>query len=190
MKNLATSSITYSTENLDAVLQTLQTEQKRRLTENKLAYYRPYPKQADFHAAGATHRERLLAAGNQLGKTLAGGFEAAMHATGQYPEWWKGKRFEKPTVGWACGVTGEVVRDTVQKILVGRVGQEGTGAIPKEAIAELVSARGIPELLDTIKVKHVSGGHSIIGLKTYASGREKFQGETLDWVWFDEEPPA
>src|SRR5262249_4684290 len=93
-------------------------------------------------------------------------------------------------VGWACGVTGEVVRDTVQKILVGRVGQEGTGAIPKDAIAELVSARGIPELLDTIKVKHVSGGHSIIGLKTYASGREKFQGETLDWVWFDEEPPA
>src|SRR5262249_15068014 len=85
MKNLATSSITYSTENLDAVLQTLQTEQKRRLTENKLAYYRPYLKQADFHAAGATHRERLLAAGNQLGKTLAGGFEAAMHATGQYP---------------------------------------------------------------------------------------------------------
>jgi phage terminase large subunit-like protein len=23
----------------------------------------------------------------------------------------------------------------------------------------------------------------------YASGREKFQGETRDWVWFDEEPP-
>jgi terminase large subunit-like protein len=129
-------------------------------------------------------------AGNQLGKTLAGGFEAAMHATGRYPDDWKGKRFDRPTVGWACGVTGEVVRDTVQKILVGRVGQEGTGAIPKDAIAELVSARGIPELLDTIKVKHLSGGHSIIGLKTYASGREKFQGETLDWVWFDEEPPA
>ena len=34
------------------------------------------------------------------------------------------------------------------------------------------------------------GGYSLIGLKTYASGREKFQGETLDFVWFDEEPPA
>jgi phage terminase large subunit-like protein len=87
-------------------------------------------------------------------------------------------------------VTGEVVRDTVQKILVGRPGRAGTGAIPKDAIVELVSARGIPELLDTIKVTHVSGGVSITGLKTYASGREKFQGETLDWVWFDEEPPA
>ena len=80
-------------------------------------------------------------AGNQLGKTLAGGFEAAMHATGRYPDDWKGKRFDKPTVGWACGVTGEVVRDTVQKVLVGRPGQEGTGAIPKDAIVELVSAR-------------------------------------------------
>jgi hypothetical protein len=48
--------------------------------------------------------------------------------------------------------------------------------------------RGTPDLLDTIKVEHVSGGQSIIGLKTYASGREKFQGETLDFVWFDEEP--
>ena len=62
-------------------------------------------------------------AGNQLGKTLAGGFEVAMHATGRYPEWWKGKRFDRPTVGWACGVTGEVVRDTVQKVLVGRTGR-------------------------------------------------------------------
>jgi len=129
-------------------------------------------------------------AGNQLGKTLAGGFEVAMHATGRYPDWWQGRRFDRPTVGWACGVTGEVVWDTVQKVLVGRTGQEGTGAIPKDAIAELISARGIPDLLDTIRVNHVSGGVSIIGLKTYASGREKFQGETLDYAWLDEEPPA
>src|SRR5919206_369765 len=72
----------------------LRAEQERRLIENRLNYYRPYPKQADFHAAGATHRERLLMAGNQLGKTLAGGFEIAMHATGRYPDWWTGKRFD------------------------------------------------------------------------------------------------
>ena len=59
------------------------------------------------------------------------------------------------------------------------------GAVPT---VETVTNAAV--MLDTIKVKHVSGGHSIIGLKTYASGREKFQGETLDWVWFDEEPPA
>jgi phage terminase large subunit-like protein len=174
----------------ERVLSALQAEQTRRRKEDRLRYYSPYPKQREFHEAGAKHRERLLMAGNQLGKTLAGGFEVAMHATGRYPDWWQGKRYDRPTVGWACGVTGEVVRDTVQKVLVGRTGQEGTGAIPKDAIAELVSARGIPDLLDTIRVNHVSGGVSIIGLKTYASGREKFQGETLDYVWLDEEPPA
>lgn len=100
-----------------------------------------------------------------------------------------GGKANASTVPLSAGpvVTGEVVRDTVQKVLVGRPGQAGTGAIPKDAIAELVSARGTPDLLDTIRVNHVSGGVSIIGLKTYASGREKFQGETLDFVWMDEE---
>src|SRR5215468_8118625 len=102
------------------LLQTLEAEKNRRLTEDRLRYYRPYPKQRDFHAAGATARERLLMAGNQLGKTLAGGFEVAMHATGRYPDWWQGKRFDRPTNSWACAVTGEVLRDTVQKVLVGR----------------------------------------------------------------------
>src|SRR6516165_9887074 len=155
------------------LLQTLEAEKNRRLTENRLVYYQPYSKQLEFHAAGANCRERLLMAGNQIGKTLAGGFEAAMHATGVYPDWWKGRRFGRPTVGWACGVSGEVVRDTVQRVLVGRSGSMGTGAIPKDAIGELVTARGIADLLDTIKIQHVSGGTSIIGLKTYLSGREK-----------------
>jgi phage terminase large subunit-like protein len=170
------------------LIESLRAEKSRRLIENRLAYYKPYPKQRDFHHSLA--RERLLLAGNQLGKTLAGGFEAAMHATGRYPDWWQGKRFDRPTVSWAAGVTGEVVRDTVQRVLVGRPGQAGTGSIPKDALGELVSARGTADLLDSIKVKHVSGGMSVIGLKSYQAGREKFQGESLDFCWMDEEPPS
>ena len=162
------------------LLQTLEAEKNRRLTEDRLRYYSPYPKQLDIHAAGSTHRERLLMAGNQLGKTLAGGFEAAIHATGRYPEWWTGRRFDRPTIGWACGVTGEVVRDTVQRVLVGRPGQIGTGAIPKDAIAELVSARGIPELLDSINVNHVSGGQSVIGLKKLSFGPREIPGRDVE----------
>jgi phage terminase large subunit-like protein len=157
--------------------------------EDRLSSYKPYPKQAAFHAAGATHRERLLMAANQSGKTLAGGMEAALHATGRYPDDWKGYRFDGSNIGWAAGVTGETVRDTVQRTLIGRTGQEGTGTIPKECILEMISSRGVPELLDIIRVRHVSGGVSTIGLKSYEKGREKWQGETLDWVWFDEEPP-
>jgi phage terminase large subunit-like protein len=129
-----------------------------------------------------------MMAANQSGKTLAGGFEVAMHATGQYPSWWTGKRFGRPIHAWAAGVTGETVRDTIQRVLVGRPGQEGTGSIPKDALAERVTARGISDLLDYIQVRHISGGMSTIGFKSYVSGREKFQGETLDLVWLDEEP--
>src|SRR5262252_2199504 len=89
----------------ERLLKTLEMEKARRLTEDRLRYYSPYPKQAEFHAVGATHRERLLMAGNQIGKTMAGGMEAAMHATGRYPDWWTGRRFDRPTNGWACGVS-------------------------------------------------------------------------------------
>jgi phage terminase large subunit-like protein len=157
--------------------------------QDKLSAYQPYAKQLEFHEAGAKHRERLLMAGNQLGKTLAGSMETAIHATGLYPSWWQGRRFDRPTYSWVAGTTGETVRDTCQRMLVGRPGQEGTGAIPKAAIVELVPARGIPDLLDSIRVRHVSGGISTIGPKSYLRGRESFQGETLDFVWLDEEPP-
>src|SRR6185503_18493901 len=89
------------------LLELLQ-QKKRRADRNRLAAYRPYSKQAQFHAAGKDNRERLFMAGNQLGKTLAGGAEWAIHLTGRYPDWWQGKVFNKPVRMWAAGVTGLV----------------------------------------------------------------------------------
>src|SRR5215207_10147595 len=83
----------------------------RHAERNRLSKYEPYPKQESFHRAGALHRERLLVAGNQLGKTFAGAAEAAMHATGRYPEWWRGRRFDHPIRGWVGSETSEVTRD-------------------------------------------------------------------------------
>lgn len=151
--------------------------------------YQPYPKQRDFHRAGLDYRERLLMAGNQLGKTLAAGMETAMHLTGEYPPNWPGRHWGRPVVGWAAGVTGESTRDNPQRILLGRVGALGTGAIPKDRILDTSSSRGLADAIDTIHVRHSTGGTSILQLKSYEKGREKWQGETLDFVWFDEEPP-
>lgn len=92
-------------------------------------------------------------------------------------------------VGWAAGVTGESTRDNPQRILLGRPGAWGTGAIPKAHLLETSSSRGLADAVDTIRVQHISGGTSTIQLKSYEKGREKWQGETLDFVWFDEEPP-
>lgn len=158
---------------------------------NKLRDYVPYPKQKAFHDAGNIEGiyERLLRAGNQNGKTWCAGFETAMHLTGRYPDWWQGRRFMHPTTGWAAGVTGESTRDNPQRILVGRVNEWGTGAIPAECIVKIQrKSHGIADSIDYVVVAHVSGGVSTVFFKSYEQGREKFQGETLDWVWFDEEP--
>ena len=178
----------------ELVIAALTAEKTRRLTENRLAYYKPYPKQLEFHAAGAIYRERLLMAANQVGKTLAGGGEGAMHATGRYPRDWKGHVFDKPTVAWVGSPTATTLRDNPQRVLLGRIGEHGTGSIPKDAIVELIPARNIADLMDTIVVRwggggDVQAGNSLIGLKSYEQGREKWQGETLDWLWDDEEPP-
>lgn len=163
---------------------------ERELARRRLEAYEPYKKQMEFHAAGNTHRERLFMAGNQLGKTMSGAAEMAIHLTGNYPDWWEGRRFTRPVTAWASGVTGESVRDTTQRLLVGRPGEYGTGMIPGASIiGEPKRAMGVPDLLDSVSVKHSSGGNSRLYFKRYEQGREKWQGETLDIVWFDEEPP-
>lgn len=167
-------------------------EAERRAAQDRLADYAPYPKQREFHAAGAVHRERLFMAGNQLGKTLAGACESAMHLTGRYPDWWTGRRFERPIRAWAAGVTAESTRDNPQRLLVGPPQQRelwGGGAIPGAAIVDTVGARGVANALDHVVVAHAAGGQSVLAFKAYEKGREKWQGETLDLVWFDEEPP-
>jgi phage terminase large subunit-like protein len=87
-----------------------------------------------------------------------------------------------------AGVTGESTRDNPQRILMGR-GEFGTGAIPKDKILDHTASRGLADALDTVHVRHSSGGVSTLQFKAYEKGREKWQGETLDYVWFDEEPP-
>jgi phage terminase large subunit-like protein len=157
--------------------------------EWSLLFYKPYEKQGEFHALGATKRERALIAGNQLGKTLGAGMEVAFHLTGIYPDWWKGKRFDKPIRCWIAGVTGESTRDNPQRILIGPVGNVGSGTIPKDLLLKTSAARGIPDAVETVLVRHVTGGVSQATFKAYSDGREKWQGETLELIWNDEEPP-
>ena len=177
---------------LKSELVSLLEEAKRRKDRRRLIEYRPYAKQRAFHASGADHRERLLMAGNQLGKTYCGAAEVAYHLTGRYPAWWEGKRWDRPTRWWAGSKTGEVTRDGVQRLLVGEPKNEaewGTGMIPADDLLDWSRRMGVADALDNVTVKHVSGGVSTLGFKSYDQGRQKWQGETLDGVWFDEEPP-
>lgn len=172
----------------------LEQEISYRAKHNKLKTYKPYPKQLEFHNAGKKHRERLLMAGNQLGKTLSAAAETAIHATGRYPNWWSGRVFTTPVDAWVSGVTGESTRDNPQRWLYGQLGQKGTGMLPLDSIKDASPRRGLADALDTLIVKWGGGGdvqqgESQIGFKSYDQGREKWQGPTKHFIWFDEEPP-
>lgn len=160
-----------------SILQMLEEMDKELASQDRLSDYQPYPKQLEFHAAGATYRERMLMAGNQVGKTLCAGMETAMHLTGQYPDWWTGKRFDRP-VRWIAGSeSSELTRKGVQRILLGPPENRaawGTGAIPKECIVGNPSMRqGVPDAVAGINVRHVSGQISNIQLQSYDQGRDR-----------------
>ena len=172
-------------QELQAALKQLQAEVRK----EGCRLFKPYGKQLDFIAATLTHRETLFSAGNQLGKTYAAANALAIHLTGEYPDWWTGRRWDRPIASWVGGVTNETTRDTMQRLLMGRPGSYGTGAIPADMIEGYTSARGVSDALDTAQVKYKGGGISTLTFKSYKDGREKWQGETLDIVAFDEEPP-
>lgn len=149
------------------------------------------PWQSQFHAAGASHKERMLLGANRPGKTEAPAAEIAMHLTGEYPDWWQGRRFHKPIEAWCCSPTNEVSRDVVQKKLLGGLDDAlGTGYIPKAKIVGKPQTRqcGISSVADRVRVRHVSGGTSICAFKSYEQGWRKFQGTEPEVIWMDEEP--
>ncbi|MCP5004279.1 MAG: hypothetical protein GY941_10110 [Planctomycetes bacterium] len=155
-----------------------------------------YAKFLQFFKAGATERERAVIAANRVGKSFGvGGYETTLHLTGDYPDWWEGKRFDHPVDTWAAGDTGETTRDIIQFILTGVGGEReggelGTGLIPFDSfVGEPSRKSGVAGSFDTVSVRHKSGGVSRLGFKTYDQGRRKFQGTSKHVLWFDEEPP-
>lgn len=148
-----------------------------------------YAKHLELFQAGSDHRERAFIAANRVGKTLAGAFELTLHLTGNYPDWWDGRRFSLPVIAWAAGDSAKTTRDIVQFALFGHMHDSGTGMIPKEKIARVTTKTGIADCLETIYVNHASGGISEVTLKSYDQQRDAFQGTNRHFIWLDEEPP-
>lgn len=163
----------------------------QQIASNKIVTYKPYPWQKEFHAAGKDNPERMLMAANRVGKTMSAAAEITYHLTGDYPEWWEGRRFEKPTLVWTGSPTNETSKDIVQNELLGGMGETlGTGWIPKSRLVGRPTTRqaGVKNVADTFSVRHRSGGLSLCVLKTYEQGWQKWQGTAPHVVWDDEEP--
>ena len=187
----------------------VRAERWRRQQNQILRYYpeagplrrQLYPKQLEFFRAGATHRERLMLAANRVGKTEGvGAYETTLHLTGRYPDWWEGRRFDDPIDAWAAGDTASTVKDIIQEKLLGRLLRRsgdaaneaaglGTGMIPGDLIRSVRPRAGVTDAIEVITVQHVSGGTSVLSLKSYEQGRTSFQGTRRHLIWLDEEPP-
>lgn len=180
-------------------LLSLLQERQRRTERRKLFTFYPdagplrrelYAKHLEFFAAGNDYRERCMLAANRVGKTEGvGGYELALHLTGRYPDWWVGRRFDRPVKAWAAGDTAKTVRDILQRKLLGPPGEHGTGLIPGDDLASTAPWAGVPEAIESIRVKSQFGGQSQLQLKSYDQKREAFQGTEQDIILLDEEPP-
>lgn len=139
-----------------------------------------HKKQLLFHKC--KKRNRWVFGGNRSGKTECGAVECLWILRGIHPY-----RKNRPNAfGWAVSLSQQVQRDVAQaKILK---------YLPKswiDGIVMLSGRRDSPSggVIDQIRIKNVFGGISVLGFKSCDQGREKFQGSSLDFVWFDEEPP-
>jgi len=157
---------------------------RRRKLRSKLDRYNTgkivHEKQLLFHKC--TKKNRWVFGGNRTGKTECGAVETIWLACGIHPY----KQNKKDVNGWVVSLSTRVQKDVAQKKIL--------SYLPKSYIEDIIMVNGkkqSPEngVIDTIVVKNSFGGKSYIGFKSCEEGRDKFQGASLDFVWFDEEPP-
>ena len=167
-----------SRETLLALLD-LKRELARRAAQPLMHYNRGrvHRKQIRFHRC--RKRNRWVFGGNRTGKTECGAVECVWLARGIHPY-----RENKPRDGWVVSVTFQVQREVAQKKILHYLQPEWIEDVVMRE-GKKGSAEGI---IDCILVRNVFGTVSRIGFKSCDQGREKFQGASLDFVWFDEEP--
>jgi len=181
------------------LLQALMLLEKRYKTY-RLDYYKPYEFQIDFHNAighltDNPASQRVLMAANGVGKTFCGAAETAIHLTGRYPEWWKGRKFNRPVEVMVGAKTNDSAKAIVQKELFGDPldeAQWGSGTIPAECLiaSKITRKAGVPNAIQDALVRHASGGLSKVTIMAYEQKAKAFMGTRFDVGWLDEEPPS
>ncbi|MBQ9113430.1 MAG: terminase family protein [Clostridia bacterium] len=165
-------------------LRKIEEEQSRRKKQDFLALYNTgeikHEKQLMFHKS--KKRNRWVFGGNRSGKTECGAVECVYMARGIHPY----RENRKDVCGWVVSLSLQVQRDVAQRKILRYLRKDWI-----EDVVMLSGRKDSPEhgIIDFIRVKNVLGGSSVIGFKSCDQGREKFQGASLDFVWFDEEPP-
>lgn len=171
-------------ENLISRIKQIEAELVRRCAKGKIDLYNAgeivHQKQVEFHKCDK--KNRWVFGGNRTGKTECGAVESIWLCRGEHPF----KKLEKACDGWVVSLSRQVQRDVAQSKIL--------SYLKPEWIQDVVMSEGRKDslsggIIDYILIKNVFGGVSKLGFKSCDQGREKFQGTSLDFVWFDEEPP-
>lgn len=165
-------------------IKNIDKELSLRKAKNRLQEYntgkKVHAKQMLFHKS--TKRNRWVFGGNRSGKSQCGAVEAVWLARGIHPF-----RKNKDNVeGWVVSLSQQVQRDVAQQKILYYLNPDWIQDVVMLSGKKSSLGGGV---IDYIIIKNVFGGLSKIGFKTCDQGREKFQGTSLDFVWFDEEPP-
>ncbi len=156
----------------------------RRQKCDKLSTYNKgkkiHRKQIAFHKC--KKKNRWVFGGNRSGKTECGAVESVYMARGIHPY----RKNRDNVFGWVVSLSQQVQRDVAQSKILQYLNPEWIDDVIMLSGRKDSIKNGV---IDQIKIKNVFGGISTIGFKSCDQGREKFQGSSLDFVWFDEEPP-
>ena len=137
-------------------------------------------KQVEFHKC--QKRNRWVFGGNRSGKTECGAVETVWLARGIHPY----RQNKKDVNCWVVSLSNQVQRDVAQQKILSYLDPTWIAEVSMLSGKKTGLEYGV---IDYIIIKNVFGGTSKIGFKSCEAGREKFQGTSLDFVWFDEEPP-
>lgn len=165
-------------------IRSVENEMNRRKGTERLLNYNAgdviHRKQMDFHRC--PKKNRWVFGGNRTGKTECGAVETVWLLRGIHPF----RQNRKNVSGWVVSVSYEVQREVAQQKILSYLSPEWISDIVMQSGRKDNPHNGV---IDTIEIKNVFGGTSRLSFKSADQGREKFQGASLDFVWFDEEPP-
>ncbi|EIK5733611.1 terminase family protein [Salmonella enterica] len=164
----------------------------------KVEGFLPYEFQQRWFDSGLNHRLRYLSAANRIGKSFGAAAEFSYHATGLYPEWWRGYRVTNELITtarvlWAIGVSADSTRTTIQLELLGTDDARqrhlfGTGSIPRERI-NMDSFVCDGQAVRSFRVYHASGEESTCRLYSAMQDEKVFMGQAIVYAWIDEQSP-
>lgn len=150
-------------------------------SREKFYQYEPYFNRTDgkpswqweFLESAGKYNARIALGGNRIGKSDEGAYEAWLAITGRHPY----REFPAEGKGWIAAINYDFAK-TINK--------------PKfeKFMPNHYRVRSSPfhQQDKTWRIRG-EGRYWEVKLKTMDAGPRAFEGDDVDWIWFDEEPP-